>query len=492
MLKNGKGGVSVNFLPDGKTVAYSGPDGKERVIIFWNALTGKQIRRVEGYPIVTFTPDGKVVAARAGITEKTIRLLELDSKKEIASVTGTDSYRFGTGTCFSADGRSLAVAGGTGYNREDDPPLRIFEVATGKETCQLPLRVMLNTLIFAPDGKTLATVTNMRREKPIQVWDVATRKELRSFLGPDVHQVSVLAFSPDSAYLAMGGSAPSLILWDPATGKERWQIRTLEDWVCSLAFSPNGRMLGVGTGNKGVVCLVEAATGGVRCHFNGLKGAAWSVAFSPDGLMLVSATNDTAPLVWDVTGRILAADKKVAPLAEKDIDALWSDVGGADAAKAWQGMLALIARPEQAESLLKEWLHAKPGQYPKRLAALLADLDSNDFKARENASKEIGEMGPAAVPALRKLAESGPSPEVKKRVAALLDQLSNAEVPNDALRATRALEVLEYIATPAAKELLEAEAKGAADSDRTRAAKAALEWLKRQENARKAAAHPEK
>jgi hypothetical protein len=57
-----------------------------------------------------------------------------------------------------------------------------------------------------------------------------------------------------------------------------------------------------------------------------------------------------------------------------------------------------------------------------RIAAWVADLDSDERKVRENASAELEKQGPAAEAALRKALESG-SAEVRKRARTLLARL---------------------------------------------------------------------
>ena len=72
-----------------------------------------------------------------------------------------------------------------------------------------------------------------------------------------------------------------------------------------------------------------------------------------------------------------------------------------------------------------------------------------------------------------------PSAEVRRRVEQLLDKLGEADPPSDLLRPLRMLEVLEHIATPPAQQLVEKMAKGRAEAQLTREAKATLRrWAK--------------
>lgn len=54
------------------------------------------------------------------------------------------------------------------------------------------------------------------------------------------------------------------------------------------------------------------------------------------------------------------------------------------------------------------------------VAALFAELDSDDFDTREKAERELRRSGPAALPALRAALENSPSVEVKTRLARII------------------------------------------------------------------------
>ena len=96
---------------------------------------------------------------------------------------------------------------------------------------------------------------------------------------------------------------------------------------------------------------------------------------------------------------------------------------------------------------------------------------------REKATRDLNDLGEAAGPALRKAINGRPSAEVRARTSRLLEKLATPS-PN-LLRGLRAVEALESVGGPEAREVLERIAGGAADSRLTRAAKASLERLGR-------------
>jgi hypothetical protein len=83
------------------------------------------------------------------------------------------------------------------------------------------------------------------------------------------------------------------------------------------------------------------------------------------------------------------------------------------------------------------------------LDRIFTDLDSDAFKTREKASRELAEFGVSAVPGVRERLERRLSLEVGRRVSAFLDKFDPAE-----LSPQRAVELLVGISAPEAKELL--------------------------------------
>jgi WD40 repeat protein len=70
--------------------------------------------------------------------------------------------------------------------------------------------------------------------------------------------------------------------------------------VYSVAFSPDGKLLASGSGDKKIILLdvVNRQPRGVP--ITGHQGAVWSVAFSPDGKLLASVSEDATVRLWDV------------------------------------------------------------------------------------------------------------------------------------------------------------------------------------------------
>jgi WD40 repeat protein len=251
---------SVAFSPDGSTLVAGGSNG---ILMRWDfcdlpgsgrALGGQS----SGVNAVAYSHDGKLVATANA--DHTIGLRDADGN-ELALLKGhTDAVR---------------------------------------------------SVAFAPDGKLLASGSWDRTTK---VWDVATRRELRTF-PTQQKPVNAVAFSPYGHLLAAGSGdwhtdkPGEVALWDPATGEHVSLAWHAPRDVKALAYSGNARQLAVACGSAkesvAVVHLSARSPVSLRYHltthvttFDCPTGAT-AVAYSPDGKMLAASQQNGKLRLWD-------------------------------------------------------------------------------------------------------------------------------------------------------------------------------------------------
>jgi WD40 repeat protein len=466
----------VRLAPDGRTVATAGGD---RTIRLWDIHSGKELKRLEGHEgsvrCVAFAPDGRLLAS--GSDDHTIRLWEMATGRQVRCLQGHDGDVYDI--AFSPDGRLLASGdyfmGG----------LLLWEVATGKLQRRLTEDVGVMSLAFAPDGRTLAAGEMNARprfpQKPgsrIRLWDVATGKETRALDGHGSF-VHALAFSPDGKTLASGGNDKQVRLWDPSTGRLLGQLGTYQWGAHCLAFTADGRALAVGGAAANELELWEVASRQVCCRLVGHEAATHCLAFAPDGRTLLSVSMDTTGLVWDVTGLRTGPRRSAVALSPKELEAAWADLAAPDAQTAHRALWSLVAAGEQAVPWLGERLRPVPAVPAGRLAELVTELDSPRFKVRDQAARELEQLEETARAVLQGALAAGPAPmkqseEFRRRVEALLKKLEEPLTSVERLRALRAVELLEQLATPAARQELHGLAQGAPAARLTREAAAAL------------------
>jgi WD40 repeat protein len=151
-------------------------------------------------------------------------------------------------------------------------------------------------LRFAPDGKTLATLSS----PIIRIWDIARKTELRRFVGPEKGVYS-MAFSPDGKLLAGGCEDRSIRVWDAASGKELHRLEGHADFIYAVAFAPDGNTLAsAGADGDRTIRLWNSATGKELRRIAGPAGWVRPIAFSPDGKWIASGSQDSTVLLYNV------------------------------------------------------------------------------------------------------------------------------------------------------------------------------------------------
>src|SRR5262249_60802719 len=104
------------------------------------------------------------------------------------------------------------------------------------------------------------------------------------------------------------------------------------------------------------------------------------------------------------------------------LEADWKDLAG-DGAAGYAALGRLVLSPERAVPFLAKQLQSIKPVDSKRIERLIADLDSDKFAVREQATKELEALGEPGGPAERKALSGGPSAEARGRLETLVERL---------------------------------------------------------------------
>jgi hypothetical protein len=181
-------------------------------------------------------------------------------------------------------------------------------------------------------------------------------------------------------------------------------------------------------------------------------------------------------LIWDLT-RLKAGVNK-ADRGEVNLEALWNDMAGDDASRAYDAICAL-GTSAKTIAYFKDRLRPAATPDADKINRLIADLDSEQFAVRKKAGDDLLKADPTAAPLIQKALEGDPTPEARKRLQEVLAKLTAPTASGETLRSLRALEVLEMIGTPEAKTVLEGVAQGTPGAAVTIAAEESLKRINR-------------
>jgi len=384
---------------------------------------------------IPLSKDAKIDAIAFSRDGRFLRTLKLDAKpaisvydvlfgKQVRTIEFDDTLGIDgrTGWELSAQSRFMLLRGNRDV--ESDFRLGLLDLETGKISCRLPLPddARLWSSGFSTDGRMLALEFDNGR---VVVFETATGEQRFDFCRPPGKRDEPL---------------------DPFLWRQM---------MCR--FSAIVKLLAYGNSDNSIeICCL--ATGKRLAVLKGHRGPVTCLAFSPDGKRLASGSADTTVLIWDIT-KIVGDAAKPAPVSADQFAAEWRQLLAGDAKRAFLAVERL-GHPDALPFFEKELLKPAPKLDAAKIDQWLRDLDSTRFADREQATAELAKLGDAAAPNLKKALEQKPSAEAARRLRELLDKTGLYNLTGEKLRQWRALEAIERIRTPAARELLRKLAAG--------------------------------
>lgn len=292
------GAVSLTaFSPNGKLiVSYSIED---RHMLLWDAEVGDIVSwRLDAnktYQSLAFTSDGTRIVAMCSDTNNPwaeALFMDAETGEVVTASFGellVDHMIFTV--AFSPNGRYIVAS-----NR--DQIIRVWDTETGKVVSEFETlatcRATITCIALSPDGRKIAC----GGEQTIFVWDTQIGRVVL-LLEEHIEYVSSVAFSPNGKLIASGSLDTTVCIWDGETGNiVSGPLDKHTSDVCAVAFSfDSTRMVSGSADNR--IFIWDVETGDMLSGpFEGHTNVVTSVAFSPDGKRIVSGSQDKTIRVW--------------------------------------------------------------------------------------------------------------------------------------------------------------------------------------------------
>ncbi len=437
---------ALAFGAGGNIIASGSDDSTVRV---WDTRTGKQLSKLpdseNGVVAVAISADGKTLAS--GGADHKARLWDWRKGRLVHELTLDKSLI--TDMLFTADRRRLRIANNFGAITDLDLTDRKTTVIRKASTNNRQSRSILSR----PSGCMAMVVTRnqalMWKEKS------TTDRELPTI----ARSWSIPAFVFDPRHYAVAcQKGPALGVTEIASGDKLLTLtissssRVGQRVVTAIAYSPDGRVLATST-YEGAIKIIDAVTGKTLHRFMGHKANVRALEFTKDGRLLASGSDDNTIVLWSMKAVTIPP---AGGEGEDTFAKLWERLISKDASTANVAMWTLIERKDEAVKFLAQQLKPEKAIEDKQIIDLIAELDSRKYAARQRAQVKLDKAGALAEKQLKAALGNTVSGEVRLRITALLDKLKpTALLTEETLRCSRSVCVLETIATPAARKLLE-------------------------------------
>ena len=303
---------SLSFSPCGDYLAAGGIKGTVQV---WETTTW-QLQQTypssgDDWMDISYTPDGTLRAASISHDQCTITLWDVAQQKTL--------YTFHEKEYFDAEIYPICFSNGAHFAFQSDFEVRVKTVGNTENLSILPWELGdLHSLVFSPDGKTLAA--GYRQFGGVILWDVTTDRPQRIVTEPRCHIVAVYSDTETGKFYATGYPPGESLFWSNTLNL--WEIGQSEPiteltipgelpFQRAMAYDPATNLLACGNGTdaenwekndpeNGAVYVWDVARGQMQHIFRGKHtDCICYVRFSPDGTRLLS-TDDEVKCLWDV------------------------------------------------------------------------------------------------------------------------------------------------------------------------------------------------
>ncbi|MEP3480194.1 MAG: serine/threonine-protein kinase [Fuerstiella sp.] len=219
---------------------------------------------------------------------------------------------------FSPDGKYFASGG-------DSCRLSVYRTENPAEDIDLGTHTQhIRAIAWSPDNRWLASGST---DGSVFVFDTQTRRKIHTFSIDD--QVLALAWHPAKPVIAIGSRNRNVTFGNAETGATLPQVYVANESVQAINYSPDGKLLVIGTWSKRGSLEVWDLESGSRKFDVDRKQSIFAVKFSPNGEYLATA-DSSGTLVVSKTSKLKNGKPVWTRNLERPIWAMaWSPDGNA-------------------------------------------------------------------------------------------------------------------------------------------------------------------
>ena len=243
-----------------------------------------------GQSVLDVSPDGHMLAITTD--NQNIQLVDITSGKNLALIQTAGGF---DAVSFSPDGSRLTS------NSMDVIRADLWDTTNGQIITSLSgfqTAAPVYDASIGTDNKTLI----WHARATITLQDIASQKMGATFSHEDF--VESVALSPDGNLLAVGAGGtingqftPVLFLYNAHSGQSVKKI-PVQDTFSALSFSPDGKLLGAASGQQ--VTIWDMGSLKIIASFSAHGDQVADLAFSPDGKTLLTCGGDNLVKSWQV------------------------------------------------------------------------------------------------------------------------------------------------------------------------------------------------
>lgn len=289
--------IGMTWSPESTRLAITNREG---TIQIWSPGSGQilQTHRIALNEISTssWSPDGQCIAFGTRIQSPretaTVQLWDISSNQVVKSM-GIEGQGIPNSITWGWDGNALFFI--------VSDKVRIWDMVSG-DVRHLPLR-MAHALSISPDSQSLASCNH---NGEIYIWDVKSGQLRHSILPNACQYITSLRFSPNGKLLAVGGNYGVVCLWDTQIWKP---LRTLQRYrfieeahffhVSSITWSGDDRLLAAGSPHCGLIPIWDPFDGRIQKIIDTKQSSIGSVVWLPEENRFAAIDGEGQVWIWD-------------------------------------------------------------------------------------------------------------------------------------------------------------------------------------------------